>query len=231
VLPLRRYCPRFLSFPALVAGCLSPDLGYFFSGTGIDELAHTLLGSIIFGLPVGLLLLAAFYGLVLIAAGRLPVDYRRALAPMNLLSVSSLLIAVLSILIGTWTHLLWDAFTHTHGWGVLHVPVLNSIIAHFGDRKVRVCHLLWYGSSFAGVACVYVAFWRWQERQTTGAVAKSWLSLGLEGALVACLLVPIELAHHLVHGKRGLVLVAALSLAFVAVIVIRSHRLAFPPPG
>jgi hypothetical protein len=28
VLPLRRYCPKYLSFPVLIVGSLVPDVGY-----------------------------------------------------------------------------------------------------------------------------------------------------------------------------------------------------------
>jgi len=40
VLPLRRYCPRYLSFPALVVGSLSPDLGYLFGHLHADWFSH-----------------------------------------------------------------------------------------------------------------------------------------------------------------------------------------------
>jgi hypothetical protein len=40
VLPLRRYCPRYLSFPALVVGSLSPDLGYLFGHLHTDWFSH-----------------------------------------------------------------------------------------------------------------------------------------------------------------------------------------------
>src|ERR1039458_6493774 len=66
VLPLRRYCPIWLSFPALVIGSLSPDAGYCLGDLGgLDwgTFSHGLLGSVAFCLPVGIVMLALFYGL------------------------------------------------------------------------------------------------------------------------------------------------------------------------
>ena len=73
VLPLRRF--KWLNFSALVIGALVPDIGYAFpEGSG---LSHHTLGSILFGLPVGLLILTAFYALRASLVGRMPEGVRR----------------------------------------------------------------------------------------------------------------------------------------------------------
>jgi hypothetical protein len=62
VLPLRRYCPRYLSFPALVVGSLSPDFGYVFGHLQVDRFSHRFwAGSFGFCLPAGLLIVWVFY--------------------------------------------------------------------------------------------------------------------------------------------------------------------------
>ena len=60
VLPLRRYCPSWLSFPALVAGSVSPDLAYLFGPLKVDDFAHGWRTSLVFSLPAGLLLVWAY---------------------------------------------------------------------------------------------------------------------------------------------------------------------------
>jgi hypothetical protein len=219
VLPLRRYCPRFLSFPALVVGSLSPDIGYFFKGA--DSFSHSFLGSLGFSLPVGMLGLLLFYGLRAMAARHLPVFHRRVIIPFSDEGPSSALVVIVSLLLGSWTHLLLDSITHSEGWLALYLPVLRTTIATFDHRRIRVCHLLWYGCSFLGMAWLFLAFRGWQEAHVSGAINRPWRTRLLEAGLVASLLLPIEVAHHLVHGKRGLALVAAFSLAWAVGVALK----------
>jgi hypothetical protein len=62
VLPLRRYCPRQLDFPALLVGSLAPDLGYAFLPLHVYGFSHQFwAGSFGFCLPAGLVLVLIFY--------------------------------------------------------------------------------------------------------------------------------------------------------------------------
>src|SRR5437764_14075215 len=81
VLPFRRYCSRWLNFPALVIGSLVPDMGYLFPL--ISDLSHEPFGSILFGLPVGGLILAAFYALRAQVLARMPAALRRSVPPAS----------------------------------------------------------------------------------------------------------------------------------------------------
>lgn len=223
VLPLRRYCPRTLSFPALVVGSLIPDLGYFFSRSGLDEFAHSFLGSFGFGLPMGLLVLSSLYGLRKIAARFIPGLHERVFVPLVPPRSPVWAIAV-SLLIGYWTHLLLDSLTHSHAWLVEHVPLLHAEILSVHHRTLRVCHLLWYGCSFFGMAWLFLAFRDWQETRVAGGVRRRLSARLLEAGLVASLLLPIEVVHHMVRGWPGLLVVAAFSLAWVAVVLYRVSR-------
>src|SRR5215472_4410846 len=78
VLPIRRWF-KWLSFPALVIGSLVPDAGYLIPQFG--DLSHDILGSILFGLPVGGLMLAAFYALRRPVVIRTPSRLRRSILP------------------------------------------------------------------------------------------------------------------------------------------------------
>src|SRR5262245_55917125 len=80
VLPVRRFCPRFLSFPALVAGSVSPDAGYLLS-TGVEDVSHRLVGGLGFGLVTGLIMLFVFYFLCPPLMTFLPAGWRQMLSP------------------------------------------------------------------------------------------------------------------------------------------------------
>ena len=65
-------------------------------------------------------------------------------------------IALLSILIGTWTHIAWDSFTHQTGWTATRVSALNAPVSLFG-WETETAHLLQYVSSVFGL--VVLALW------------------------------------------------------------------------
>lgn len=224
VLPLRRYCPRWLSFPALVIGSLSPDAGYgyCFGEQDWGAFSHGLLGSVAFCLPVGIVLVALFYGLRSPVVRMLPAPYQQALLPFCRRPFGSLWVVVISLLIGTWTHLLWDSVTHTDGWCVQHLPVLQSVVVSVGGRTARVCHLLWYGCSFAGVIWLFLAFEKWKQACVNGGAGTSGNAVLRDAVLVAILVLPIELVHHLIRSnKPGLYLIAALCALPVIGIVLK----------
>src|SRR5438876_728351 len=81
VLPLRRYCTRWLSFPALVIGSVVPDVGYLLGEDWIN-FSHQLSGSVPFDLPLGILILAVFYRFRTVVAGMLSAPYQRLLLPL-----------------------------------------------------------------------------------------------------------------------------------------------------
>jgi hypothetical protein len=128
---------------------------------------------------------------------------------------------IVSLLLGVWSHLLLDSFTHTNGWLVLHIDFLRSPIAVIHHHEVRICHLLWYVFSFIGVAWLVLACRNCQETRSSGASSPPRSRRLLEALLVAALVLPIELAHHLVRSKVGLFLVLASSLLLVLAVIAR----------
>ncbi len=210
-MPLRRYCPHSLSLPALVIGSVTPDAGYLFGEARGGTLSHGLLGSIVFCLPVGLLMVALFYWLRTPLVRLLPASYRQSLLPLCQRPAGPLWVITLSLLVGTWTHLLWDSFTHTNGWAVQHVPALWSQVALVAGRRVRVCHLLWYGCSFAGMVWLFVAFERWKQASASTRAETRGGTIVRDAVLVALSVVPIELVHHLVRLNRVMLSLAAVA--------------------
>jgi hypothetical protein len=211
VLPLRRLCPRWFCLPALFIGSLTPDAGYVFGEYTGGALSHQPLGSITFCLPLGLLLVMLFYVLRSPAVRTLPAPYQRALLPSCQQAPASVWVVVISLLIGTWSHQLWDSFTHNEGWGVQHLPVLKTAVFTWHGRTARVCRLLWYGCSFAGVIWLFFAFEKWKQTRVYVGAHVSTREVLRDAVLVALMVLPIALVHHLVRGhKSGLYLLAAL---------------------
>ena len=228
VLPLRRYCPRWLSFPALVVGCLTPDAGYLFGeGTG-GALSHRPLGSITFCLPAGIVLMLLFYVFRSPAVRMLPAPYQQALIPLCQRPPASIWTMVISLLIGAWSHLLLDSVTHGEGWVAEHLPPLQSLVLTVGGHSARACHLLWYACSFAGIIWLFLAFEKWKRARVYGGAHLRRREVLRDAILVAILVLPIELVHHLVRQqKAGLYLVAglcALPAVGIALKVRSAHK-------
>ena len=222
VLPLRRYSPRWLSFPALVIGSLTPDAGYLFGSLPGGAVSHRLSGSFLFCLPVGIVLMVLFYWLRGPLARLLPEPYQQALMPLCQRPAGPLWAILISLLVGAWTHLLWDSFTHNDGWFVQHLPALQSVVIQAAGRTARVCHLLWYGCSFAGVVWLFLVLEKWKQTAVNRGVRVSPKLVVRDAVLVALLVLPIQLAHHLVgQNKLGLILVAALCALPVAGIALK----------
>ncbi len=237
MLPLRRYCPRLLSFPALIFGSMSPDAGYLFGDFKLDRLSHSLFGNLtmdrlshywfeglIFCLPAGLLMLGAFYYLRAPAVRLLPERHKRTFLPLCQQPLGGPVVILFSLLIGVWSHLLWDSFTHNDGWFVEHLALLQSPVVVVGHRTARVCHILWYGFSFVGIVCLFLAFEHWKETAGGGSLADSGRAKLRDAIVLAIIVLPIEAIHHLVHGRRGIYLVAGFSLLVVIGVIVGVRR-------
>ena len=191
VLPLRRLCPRRLSFPALIIGSLSPDLGYFSGHLRLGGFSHSFWpGSFGFCLPAGLVMLLVYYVTRSRAVGILPERYRQALLPLCQRPPGSPLVIVVSLLIGAWTHLFLDSITHEDGWLVEHLSVLQSALPWVGSHGIRVYDFLYAVCTFLGVTWVAVGYLRWLERAAgplvLSAPGAKWCCALLFAAIIAC---------------------------------------------
>jgi hypothetical protein len=223
VLPFRRFCPRFLDFPALVVGSLVPDLGYLFGPLHLDELSHQLRGSVVFCLPLGIITLALIYGLRSLTLRKLPKACQPGFLQLPWPPLSSPGIIVVSLLVGIATHLFLDSFTHKDGWLVERLPVLRMSLGSVAGRAVRVCSLLWYACSFIGIALVFVAFRTWQSKSSPAPAAVATKARWLGALLVAIAVLPIELAHHLLRNWLGMLAVAGMTLQLLLLILRKSR--------
>ena len=198
VLPLRRYCPRWLSFPALIIGSLSPDMGYVFTIAGIEiqRFSHQLVG-LVFCLPAGLLALWVCHRMCPLAIRFLPETYRRVLLPLCQRPIGPPVAILVSLLVGALTHQFLDSFTHKDGWLTEQLAVLQLPLYQRGHRTFRTCHLLWYFCSFAGITWVCLAYQDWLAKTGLSAkVASGGERLG-NAILLAATVMVMSAGHYL----------------------------------
>lgn len=217
ILPLSRLCPRQLSFPALVMGSLAPDVGYVFARWQVDEYSHSLVGSAVFGLPTGALMLVAFMAARSRLVNWLPAHHQTRLLPLCRRPIGSVATIAFALLLGIWSHLIFDSFTHKGGWAVEEFAWLQHAVVTVKYHNFRVHHILWYGFSFAGVAWVCFAYDRWMRTIGAGGGPPSSVASWRNGLLIAGIFVPIQLLHHSFGGLKGNLMVGLLTLGTIVV--------------
>jgi hypothetical protein len=220
-LPLRRFCPRRLSFPALVIGSITPDLGYFLGRFDVEDFAHRPLGIVVFCLPVGLLLTAILFALRARVVEFLPDYQRRLFLPVCQRPRASWAIILISLMIGVLLHIALDGFTHNDGWAVERVSALQTPLFSLAGRTLRVNHLLWYATSFGGVAWLYFVYERWRRMSNNTATAQTNRTILFQSLLVGALCLIVGGMHHWFHGAIGFFAPLFLSALLLAVIALR----------
>jgi hypothetical protein len=72
---------------------------------------------------------------------------------------------VLSILVGAWTHIFWDSFTHARGWPVGHWALLRYPLLRIDGIDVPVFNLLQHLSTLGGTIALWACYFRWVRRR------------------------------------------------------------------
>ena len=96
----------------------------------------------------------------------------------------------LSIVLGAWTHCVWDSFTHRSGWTVERMELLRETAMRVGAAEFPFYHLLQHASTLFGtvvLVCAYLLGLRRQPRQTSS--ARDMMDDRIRYALFALLLI------------------------------------------
>jgi hypothetical protein len=161
VLPFSRYLARWRLLSACLIGAMVPDFRVFLPWHLQRFETHSIVALFTFCLPVGLLTFWLFQLLLkepvveVLPEGAYS-RWRAFEAPAQLTNPLHWLLAVVGILVGAATHLVWDGFTHEGARGVRMLPVLDDPIFELGRHHWAAYRLLQDGSSFLGLVAVAV---------------------------------------------------------------------------
>jgi hypothetical protein len=165
VLPLRRLCPQWLSLAGLVIGSLAPDAAYALPRLQLGPFAHGWLGAAAFGL------LAGGVGVALLAWVRrplvatLPQPHREALQPLCQRGFGPPARLAVSLVLGAWTHVLWDALIREHHWMAQLGEGSRSDTAYLPGTDLLIARLPWYASTVAGLLVLGVVYLFWLRKR------------------------------------------------------------------
>ena len=208
VLPLRTRTPA-LPFTALVIGSMTPDAEYYLPFEPFPRrLTHAFVGVISADLVIGIAVLVAVQ-IVLAAplAALLPEAWGARVRAWGRggvpRSVTAAALTIAALIIGSATHVVWDAFTHINGQVVEHVPVLRHQIGRY-----PVFQWLQLLSSVFGLVCIGVSLWRhrwWGFAPLSDADRRAWHRRGWVVRTVPVLLVlsAVGFAVHRAHQADG----------------------------
>jgi len=225
VLPLRRRFKSLKTVP-LIVGSVAPDLPYYvpvrFNHLMWDT--HTFLGVFWLDLPIGMAVL--LFGFV----------FRRPLTGLLSPRARALCLqsvqhfrdqplhwvwAPFAIIVGAWTHLLWDSVTHDNGWVVRRVAALSAPIA-LGWYTGTVCHVLQYVSSIAGLLILAI----WFRRLPTPPVEAPVPGMMSSSARTAILLL-VCAAAAAIGGYRGAVIALGGGTYYRAIYILLTRTCAW----
>ncbi|QCK16434.1 DUF4184 family protein [Mangrovivirga cuniculi] len=161
VLPLREI--KILSLTGLIIGSMTPDFEYFLRMSLKSEFSHEFLGVFYFDLPVGIAICFIYHQLCkeFIIDNSPPYIFKRMVKFrefkwMPYFKQNALWI-ILSVLIGTLTHVFWDSFTHGNGLMVKVLPFLKTRIPVL-DTSYPIFYMFQHISTAIGLILFFYWF-------------------------------------------------------------------------
>ena len=158
-----------------MVGAIAPDLHYFI---GVDQhfhATHTVAGAFYICLPSALAVLWLFQRvlklpLISLAPSSLQPRLVRFAEPFRFGPAKRFGLILLSLLLGIFSHLLWDSFTHGRGYMTQHIALLQTVpFAQYGIYR-PLYNLLQHLSSLLGLGILVTAYYRWSEQAPSGPV-------------------------------------------------------------
>jgi hypothetical protein len=222
VLPLTYLPAKWYSLTGLVIGSLTPDFEYFLRMRIKSEYSHTIDGLFWFDLPLGLLLAFVFHNIVRDTLfDNLPKFLKSRFSVYRMFDWNNhfqknWLVVSISILIGGASHILWDSFTHDHGYFVSIIPALTSSVDFFGGR-VPVLKIMQHSSTLIGGLVIAYAIYRLptHRMENESVSLKFWVILvGLTFAIFT-----IRLLSGLDVQQLGNVIVTAISAGLISLVI------------
>lgn len=188
---------------AVVVGTFAPDCEYFLRLAPHGGYGHTLAGALLLSLPLGLVVLWLFHGVVKAPATKLlPRGLQERLAVDGFGWDGRIVVIASSVLVGIATHIVWDSLTHRTYWPYAHWPLLRHKIPIWSQGTVPLYQILQHVSTLVGVTILGIwlrHWWRGTARRP-GALSQG-PRAGRAGTAVALLAIATVLGA--VRGAWG----------------------------
>ncbi|GMK41276.1 hypothetical protein PCCS19_43320 [Paenibacillus sp. CCS19] len=217
-----------MTVSGLILGSMSPDFEYFLALEPHQTIGHTIEGLFIQAIPLCVLFLILTHLCIRSFSSHLPsiahLDVRayQRIRLIDLRNYRNWLVFLLSVIVGFYSHLFVDAFTHESGYFVLRHSSLQSEIG-----AIPLYQLLQYALSLIGLAVEFI--WvTWMLFRTpvpthAGSVKKiPWMSKITYWAIVLLIalgIVAAKLAWTTSTNTIGIIVVAPISGVLAGIVV------------
>ncbi|KEH91831.1 DUF4184 family protein [Clostridium botulinum] len=160
VIPCKKKAPKYLDLSALVIGSMAPDFEYFLRFMPKGTIGHTLIGSLCFDIPLVIILYLLWEYIIkrpFILSMSHPIDKKLSffINKKKSFTLKKVIIFIYSSLIGIYSHILWDGFTHKTGYFVMKLGLLSNKISIL-NYKVPIYKFLQHGSTLIGSIYIIV---------------------------------------------------------------------------
>jgi len=230
VLPITYLSRRWYSLTGLVIGSIMPDFEYFLRMRVKSDDSHTLAGVFYFDIPLGIIMCFIFHQVVRNPSiVNMPAYLNKRFCYVMTFDwpdhfKKTWFTVIVSLLIGTMSHVFWDSFTHENAYFVRVISGLQTNIPIF-SLNIPLYKLLQHLSSTVGAVVIVIAVNKLPS--SAGAINNQyryrfWLTTMLISIAVATLRVLI--AHKRVGiGDIVVSYISASMLALVIVSIAYSH--------
>jgi hypothetical protein len=225
VLPLTFLPKKWFSLTGLVVGSLTPDFEYFLRMRVQSNYSHTGIGLFWFDLPIGIFIAFLFHNIVRNCLfDNLPPILNSRLSKFkqfewNDYFKKNWLVVILSVLIGTVSHIFWDSFTHENGYFVQIIPELTNRVG-FYSIQVPVFKILQHSSTLlGGLVIIFALLKLTPDQNVIGQLnIKYWRVL----AMLSLTIIGVRLLTGLDFQLSGHLIVTAISAGLIALILAPS---------
>ncbi|AJS58807.1 hypothetical protein UB51_10330 [Paenibacillus sp. IHBB 10380] len=224
--PIKYIKPRYFSLVGLVLGSMSPDFEYFIALEPYQIIGHTHWGLFLEGIPLCIVILLLLQIIMKPFILHLPSTFNIDMKSYSFIryfdfrKFSNWIVFLISVVVGFYSHIFIDSFTHKSGFLVMNYPFLQN--SYF---IIPLYKLLQYSLSIIGIVvqmCLIVVLIRKAPYST-----KPFRRISLKRKLVYWLIVLIT-AISVIIAKLvfttstniiGIIIVSSISGFFLGVII------------
>ena len=217
ILPLKNIFGKWVSLTGLIIGSLTPDFEYFLRMKIQGYYGHTIIGTLWFNLPLGIVLCFLFQNIIkkpFIENSPNFIQYRvTELKNLNWKKyfMDNWIVVCLSILIGAYSHIFWDSFTHSNTFFTNYFGLDRKVF----NTEIPIFKLLQHVSTLIGGILILWYFLKLKKDKIeyTKPSIKYWINIGF----FAISIMGIRIAFGLKIIEYGNVIVSAIAAGMIAI--------------